>query len=507
MAKGRSDLIQVVHDRIARERGPVFQPGLRRVAMAYPSPYRAGMSSLGYQVILQRMRDAGIAAERVFLPDVPAAYRAARRRPFSYETGTELQRFPLIAVSLAYELEVAGLIELLELSGIPPLRADRGPHDPLILLGGPITMASPLCASPFVDAMLLGEADQTAIDAATAFFDCDRREAWLDAVENLDGGYVPERHGTMLPVLAKAPNHLLPAHSSILAPDAELSDMFLMEGERGCHRMCAFCVMRRTTNGGMRLVDSELLRKLVPDEARKVGLVGAAISDHPQLVPLLESLVASGRQVSLSSLRADRIQRRPGIAQQLRLSGARTLTVASDGASQRLRTWMQKGTKEDHLRACADQARELGYSILKVYMIVGLPTETDDDIDELVAFTSELAERAGGTRVALGVAPFVAKKNTPLDGEPWPGTRLVERRLKALHRGLKGRAEVRPVSARWAWVEHELAQGGPEGGLAVYDAYRAGGRFSDYKAALRAVDPDTKRPWVATDRDGAGAAA
>jgi len=491
-----SRLTDILRERVARERGSTYQPGPHRVAMLYPSPYRAGMSSLGYQQILAVARDAGLSVERAFLPDDVDAWRVARQSLVTYETHSPVGGFPLIAVSLAYELEITGLIQALELAGVPPLRRDRGPHDPLVLIGGPISMASPLVAAPFADAMLLGEAEDTAPTGLATFFDSDDRAAWLDTIEGLPGGYVPERHGAQVPAIAKASDTCLPAHSRILSPDAELSDMFLIEGERGCHRMCSFCVMRRTTNGGMRLVTPERILSYIPEHARKVGLVGAAISDHPQLVGLLETLVASGRSVSLSSLRADRIARKPRIAALLRESGARTLTVASDGASERLRKTMTKNTKSDHLRACAEQAGTLGYSVFKVYMIVGLPTEEDADIDELIAFTNELSELAGRTRVALGVAPLVAKRNTPLDGVPFAGIKVVEQRLKRLRKGLHRDVELRPTSARWAWVEHELSQGGEEAGEAMYRAHLAGGRFADVKRELKALSPATRRPWA-----------
>jgi radical SAM superfamily enzyme YgiQ (UPF0313 family) len=488
--------LDIVHERLGRERGSTYLPGPHRIAMLYPSPYRAGMSSLGYQQILAVCRDAGLSVERAFLPDDVDACRIARQPLVTYETQSPVGRFPLVAVSLAYELEITGLIQALELAGIPPLRRDRGPHDPQVLIGGPISMASPLVAAPFADAMLLGEAEDTAPTGLAGFFDAADREAWLDVIEALPGGYVPERHGTRVPPIAKASDARLPAHSRILSPDAELSDMFLIEGERGCHRMCSFCVMRRTTNGGMRLVTPDRILSFIPDHARKVGLVGAAISDHPRLIELLETLVDDERSVSLSSLRADRIARKPRIAELLRASGARTLTVASDGASERLRKQMAKNTKSDHLRACAEQAGALGYSVFKVYMIVGLPDETDEDIDELVAFTNELSQLAGRTRVALGVAPLVAKRNTPLDGVPFAGIKVVEKRLKRLRKGLHRDVELRPTSARWAWVEHELSQGGPEAGEAMYRAHLSGGRFADVRRELKALSPDTRRPWA-----------
>ncbi|MBX2797278.1 MAG: B12-binding domain-containing radical SAM protein [Myxococcales bacterium] len=492
----RRALLEAIERRRASERGLSFRAGNRRMAVVYPSPYRAGMSSLGFQRIVAILREHGIAAERAFLPDDVAAWQAAGQSVVTYETGTPLEDFPLLAVSFAYEAELVGLLQLLHTCRIRPLREERTEGDPMLLLGGPISMASPAFLEPFVDAALLGEGEDVVVPAVAGFFDAETREGWLDTVSALPGGWIPERDGARFPIPAQATDAHLPARSGWLAPEAELSDMFLLEGERGCHRMCTFCVMRRTTNGGMRLVSSDRILELIPEEARKVGLVGAAISDHPELPALLGTLVASGRQVSVSSLRADRVARRPEIAQQLRASGARTLTTASDGASERLRKSMKKGTTETHLLACGQQAGELGFAVFKLYMMIGVPDETDDDIDELIRFTRELAQACRPSRLALGVAPFVAKRNTPLDGLPFAGIKAVQRRMKRLERGLRGAAEVRPVSARWAWIEHELAQGGPESGLAMMHGLAAGGTFGDYKRALAAVAASTRRPWA-----------
>ena len=458
--------------------------------MLYPSPYRAGMSSLGYQWISHLLAEAGFGVERAFLPDDLEQWKKSRRPLITYETETPLGNFEIIAVSLAYELELAGLVQCLELAGIPPLRRDRGSDHPQILIGGPLTFSNPRTAFPFADAVLLGEADDVVVPAVEAFFESER-EVWLDQVEGLAGGLVPERGdqafawGSSLPPIAKASDRTLPAVSRILAPEAALTDMLLIEGERGCHRQCTFCVMRRSTNGGMRLVSPEHLLSLIPDEARRVGLVGAAISDHPKLVDLLDEIVSSGREIGISSLRADRVALKPRIASLLRKGGYQTLTVASDAASQRLRRQIAKGTIERHLTACAEIARAEQYRVLKIYMMVGVPGETDEDIDELIDFTKQLAAIHP---VALGIAPFCPKVNTPLDHASFAGISTVNHRLRRLQKGLQGKAEVRPTSAKWAWVEYKLAIGGPETGEAVLEAVRSGGRFSDYKRVLGAIE-------------------
>jgi radical SAM superfamily enzyme YgiQ (UPF0313 family) len=475
-------------ERLARERGPGFTPGQARVALLYPSPYRAGMSSLGFQWIHELLTRAGFAVERAFLPDDVEAWRRSRLPLCTYETQTPLREFPIIGVSLAYELELAGMLTAFELAGIPARREDRTGYDPLVLLGGPLTFSNPLPAAPFVDAMLLGEAEETVVPAVEAAIS-GGLDALRAAVAALPGGYLPDRDGDRLPAIAKASDAELPARSRIIAPDAELSSMFLLEGERGCHRQCTFCVMRRSTNGGMRLVTADRVLSLVPDYAPRVGLVGAAISDHPELVPILEALIAAGKGVGISSLRADRVARKPRIAELLRQGGYSTLTVASDAASQRLRREMSKGTTEQHLIDCARQAAEHRYKVLKVYMMIGVPGETDADLDELVRFSLELGAIHP---VAIGMAPFVPKLNTPMLNDGFVGLKVVESRLKRLETAFKpsrGRVELRATSARWAWVEAVLAQGDAQTGLAVMHAVRAGGAFADYKRAFAEFAP------------------
>jgi len=215
--------------------------------------------------------------------------------------------------------------------------------------------------------------------------------------------------------------------------------------------------------------------------------------------------------VGVSSLRADRLTQE--LVDVLRRGGARVLTVASDGASQRMRDLVDRKHSEEQLVRAARFAAAAGMERLKVYSMVGLPLEKDEDVDELVRFTRDLA---GHLPVALGVSPFVAKRHTPLDGTPFAGIRVVDDRLDRLRRGLKGKAEVRPTSARWAWVEYMLAQCGPEAGLAAMDAWRSGGTFAAWKRAfpargcapvLRARVPDGRRVPVEWPRIDAPLAA
>ena len=488
-------LKNAITEQLGREVGFSFRQGSGRIGLLYPSPYRAGMSSLGFQWVHKLLSDAGFAVERSFLPDDVEEWRKSKTPLLAWETLTPLSHFPVIGISLAYELELAGLIEALELAGIPPLRKDRTEDHPRIILGGPITFSNPLPAAPFVDAMIIGEAEAALVPMFEAALSEERGE-FLKIAKSLPGGFVPEIDGVVVPDTAQAEDSILPARSHIITPDTELSNMHLVEGERGCHRTCSFCVMRRSSNGGMRLFKPERVLATIPDEAKRVGLVGAAISDHPGLIQILETLIDQGREVGVSSLRADRVFFKPKIPELLRKAGYRTLTVASDAASMRLRRTLYKGTTEKHLLGCAELAAKHRYKVLKVYMMVGVPDEQPQDIEELISFTKEMAKIHP---IALGIAPFVPKRNTPMDTDTFAGIKNVERTLKQIRRGLSGVADVRPTSARWAWVEAELAQGGPEAGEAVYEAVKNGGVFSDYKRAFKALDSRTRSPWRALE--------
>ena len=460
------------------EQGTVFKQAPLRIALCYPSPYFVAMSSLGYQTIYREINlHPAASAERAFLPEDVEELKRSRTPLFTLESQTPLAGFPILAFSISYELEIAGFFQMLDLAGIPLLREERSAGSPLVVAGGPLTFSNAEPLEPFADVIVQGEGEElihTLLDAAPRM---DRREL-LDHLGATPGFLVPG-HGGRRYSVAKAGDERLPARSQIVTPNTELRSMFLIEPERGCSRGCHYCVMRRTTNGGMRTVPASEVLSLVPEQARRVGLVGAAVTDHPEITQLVRTLVDSGREVGVSSLRADRLSQ--PLVDALRDGGARVLTVASDGASQKIRDLVDRKHSEEQILKAAQFGRAGGMQRLKIYNMVGLPFETDRDIDELVRFTIELSRILP---VALGVAPFVAKRNTPLDGSPFAGIAEIDAKLARLRRGLKGRGSVRPTSARWAWIEYMLAQCGPEAGLAAMDAYCAGGSFAAYKRAF-----------------------
>ncbi len=503
--RGSADFREIRAQRLRDEIGTIHRQADLAVALVYPSPYRVGMSSLGYQTVYRLLNELpGCAAERAFLPDDAREARRLRETLLTYESGRPVGDFPVIAFSVSYELELAGLVDCLDMAGIPVLAADRAAsprQHPLIVVGGPLTFSNPVPAGPYADVLILGEAEDVLPELMERIKDASLgqqdREQMLAELADRPGFYVPSRHGETPPAIAAAGNHRLPAYSQIRTPHTELSNMFLIEPERGCHRGCTYCVMRRSTNGGMRLVPPEVVLARVPSDAARVGLVGAAVTDHPKLPVILRGLVDAGREVGISSLRADRLT--DEIVGLLKRGGYRTLTTASDGASERMRIQIERRTHEKHLLRAAELCRTHGLTQLKLYLMLGLPGETMTDVEELGRFALELSRIA--PRVVFGIAPFVAKRNTPLDRHPFTPIGEIEARLALLRARVAGRVELRPTPPKWAFIEYRLAQGGFAAGRAAIQAARAGGRYGDWRAALADVPEPELAPLVAAPAD------
>lgn len=483
----RQAMLATIRTRLAGERGRMDKQAPFRIALAYPSPYRAAMSSLGFLQIYKTIQlEPGMACERAFLPD------DARATPVSYEGLRPLSDFPVIALSVAYELELAGLVQILEAAGLPALREQRDASHPFVLAGGPLTFSNPLPLGAFADAIVMGEGDTLTIDVLRALREASSKDCALDTLARIPHVFVPAHHGSCMPPVAQCDDAVLPAWSPIRTPDAELSDMFLIETERGCSRGCTYCVMRRSTNGGMRIVPKDRVLELIPEDVRRVGLVGAAVSDHPHITQIVRALAERGCEVGLSSLRPDRLN--DEFVGALQLAGYRTLTTAMDGTSERIREVLERRARLRHLTRAAELAKRHGMNRLKLYLMIGVPGETDADVDECILFVSELSRTVP---IALGIAPFCPKRNTPLASAPFAGIEVVSDRLDRLRRGLKGRADVRSTSARWAWVEAVLAQGGEAEGRAVLSAVHAGGTFAAYRDAFAARSSTSARRHLA----------
>jgi len=481
MSATRHQLLLEAKALLEAERGTLFKQGALGVALCYPSPYRVGMSSLGFQTIYRKINELPFAyAERAFLPEDEALMRRLRMPLFSLETQRPVSAFSVLAFSVAYELELVGLLSMLELSGLALRSSERPEHAPLVVAGGPLSFSNTAPLEPFVDVVVQGEAEELVEVLLRACEASSSKSQTLNALAQQPGFFVPGiSEAPKRFHVHKALDTVLPAYSQVVTPHTELSSMFLIETGRGCSRSCRYCVMRKTTNGGLRLVPAQRILESIPPWARRVGFVGAAVTDHPKLLELLEASIVAGREVGVSSLRADRLSL--PLVKALRAGGAQALTVAMDGASQRLRDLLERRHTEEHIVQAAQWAKACSMRHLKLYVMLGLPSEEEADVEELARFCKELS---GQLPLVLSIAPFVAKRHTPMDGAPFAGIAEVEARLRLLRARLGGKAQLRPTSSRWAFIEYMLSQCGPEAGLAAMEAWKRGGKFSHWSAAF-----------------------
>ncbi len=482
-----------IRARRARERGAILKDAPIRVTLAYPNRYGVGMASLGFQTAYRLLNaEPDVVAERAFLEELPGEL-------ITYESGRHPAEAHLFAVSIAYELDLTNLVRLLIRAGLRPLREERDPDDPIVLVGGPLTSSNPWPLAPFADLIVIGDGEEVIPQLIEAFRRTGEKEAFLDWVEGLPGVFLPGRMERE-PRFATARPETLPAAAQFITPDAEFPDTFLIEVERGCPRPCTFC-LARVMYGPTRNVPLDRVLAAIPEDVPKVGLIGAALTDYPWVKALSRALVERRQRFSYSSVRADRVDLE--LAELMRAGGMKSFTFAADGPSQRLRDLLKKQIDRRDLLKAARVAREAGFKRFKVYQMIGLPTETEEDLEEMIEDTLALAEYG---QVALTISPFVPKRHTPHFADRFAGVKPIESRIKRVEKALRrhrSRIEIRSVSARWAWVEAVIARGGPEVGLAALRLVERE-NFAAWKRALTEVGwrdplnaPEPNLPFLA----------
>ena len=477
------------HPLMRDETGTIWHRAGTEVVLCYPNTYRVAGASLGLQVVYRALNaHAELSCQRAVLPD--DAFSGAHLPQIrSLEHGMSLDSFAAVLFSIAYELDVPHVPFMLQQGGVTPLSAERGDDEPPVIAGGPLTQSNVLPLGPFVDVVLLGEVEEALPALVEALIDQPRRSTLLDRLDGQPGVWIPSRHGDRVPDVLVARGHHIPALGQWRSPHAEFHDMALLESSRGCPRYCKFCVVRAPASP---MRSPELQRVLdalelpLYRDAPRIGLVGAAVSDWAPIKDAIRAIVERGKGVGVSSLRADRLD--DEFVGLLAAGGYRTLTVASDAASQRLRGKMMKELRERHFVQAAELARGHGLRSMKMYVIIGLPDETEADVDELIALSKRLRLLVSLT---LTLSPFVPKLHTPLAEAPFEPPTSQQRKLERIRKELaKARVEVRFDAPRWAWVEYRLSQGGAESGLAAWAALQAGGRWQDWRDAFAALDGD-----------------
>ncbi len=444
------------------------------IALGYPDAYRAGASSLGLQTVYRQWnRHPRLSCERFFVD--PSVRRGG---PRTLEGHRPLRDADAVAFSVSCEAELAPLAGLMEAAGLAPLREERNANGPPVIIGGPLTLVDPALVAPFADAVVCGEGEDALPLIADAVVGGPRGRSMVEALHGTGAGIWIPSLDMDPPTLHRVSAGRLPAVGATWSPLSELSNLFLIEIARGCPHRCAFCVLAQKVR--YRTAAVEDILAAIPDGAPGVGLVGAAVTDHPRLEELVHRIVSTGRRVSLSSMRADRIT--PELLAELVKGGLRTLTVAADGSSARLRRQVKKNIEATDLLRCASLAKDAGLRGMKLYSMVGLPGETDGDVEEFAALAAEMAALVPLT---VAVQAFVPKPGTPLADEPMAPVRELKSRLDLLARRLGRRAVVQPSSPRWSWIDWKIAHGGRRSALAALAAHRAGGDYHAWKTAVK----------------------
>ena len=478
---------------LAKEVGYVKKPhGARlRVALAFPNTYWVGMSNLGFQTMYRLFNaDDDVVCERFFLPPKQelADLIASRTPLLALESQTPVGDFDVIAFSVSFEWDYVNVLTLLRLAGVPRYAAERTHRHPLVVVGGAVTFVNPEPLAPFADVIAAGEGEALAPGLRRAFSAATDRADLLRLLSRERGFYVPSfyepqyaANGTLsgystvepsrragdradtanradagehsdaedragaapLPVRKAAlrtTEAIDPPATSIFTPDTEFGARFLVEVVRGCANLCRFCwagynylpVRAFPTDRILQLAEA------ARPYANRVGLVSIALCDHPDIEHILRRLNEMGYAISPASLRLDDLT--DTIVRLLRESGERTITIAPETGSDRLRRVINKTVTNDEILDRAELIFASGIENLKLYYMIGLPTETDEDLVAIRDLTLQIRERmlkharSRGQigRIVGSVNPLIPKPGTAYQWLPMEDPAVVERKIKRL---------------------------------------------------------------------------
>jgi radical SAM superfamily enzyme YgiQ (UPF0313 family) len=454
-------------DLLSKEVGYVRKPhgGKLRVALAFPNTYFVGMSNLGLQTVYKLFNaEPDIVCERVFLPPkTELAEQLASGAPLvTIESQTPVRDFDVFAFSVSFEWDYTNVLTMLRLAGVPARAKARTSHDPLVLIGGAVTFVNPEPLALFADVIAAGEGEVLIPDLLKAFNAASDRDDLLRRLAAERGFYIPsfydvryEADGRIAafvprsdtgapPVVRKAALKTTdasdPPSTVIFTPETEFGSRFLIEVVRGCANLCRFC-WAGYNYLPVRAFPKDRILELAAKakvHSSRAGLVSIALCDHPDIVEILTSLVDMGYAISPASLRLDDLT--PEIMQLLRKSGERTVTIAPEVGSDRLRRVINKTVTNDEILAAAELIFSSGMENLKLYFMIGLPTETDEDLVAIRDLTLQLREimlshargRGHIGRIVGSVNPLVPKPGTAYQWLPMEDDKSIDRKIKRL---------------------------------------------------------------------------
>jgi len=447
---------------LSREKNQTeIQPeALLSMALVFPNSYAVGMANLGFQAIYRLFNEfPGVRCERAFRYDqFPGVTKTV-------ESGEELRNFDIIAFSISYELDFPNLVQILINAGITPFSADRHAKEPLIMAGGAVAFLNPTPIEPVIDVFFLGEIEPRLQSLLNLLLQW-KQERWgraeiLDRLAQQPGTYVPEGFKKQsIKKIYQSARESSPQYSPIISPDSHFKDMFLIEVGRGCGRRCYFCAASHIYHPFRIFAKDKILSTISAccPATQRIGLIGAALSDYPNLYQLCGELVSQGFELGLSSFRLDMIT--PEFLAILEQGKVKTLTFAPEAGTERLRSLIHKNLSAQQIKDAAQVIAASRINQVKLYFMIGLPSETDEDIEGIVTLVRTIQQLLAGSRqkksITISVNTFIPKPFTPFQWSPLEKESEIRRKRRYLEREFK---RISGVQFTRKSVKDEILQG------------------------------------------------